>query len=76
LDLVHFDIDYDDRRRRLVYLTKTGDEEVARLKAAEPAICAAYDGLSREVGADIMAVVERLDAALDERSMAERLKAP
>ncbi|ESQ92048.1 hypothetical protein ABAC460_03880 [Asticcacaulis sp. AC460] len=76
LDLVHFDIDYDDRRRRLVYLTEAGQVEVARLKAAEPALCAAYDGLSAEVGADVMAVVERLDAALDKRSMAERLKTP
>ncbi|WP_157138953.1 MarR family winged helix-turn-helix transcriptional regulator [Asticcacaulis biprosthecium] len=75
LDLVQFEIDYDDRRRRLVYLTSAGQAEVERLKAAEPAICAAYDGLSREVGADLLDVIERLDAALAERSMAERLKA-
>ncbi len=75
LDLVRFSQDEGDRRKRLVFLTPKGAEEVARLRAAQPAIIAAYKALSDEVGVDLVALSNRLDGALNRQTFESRLYA-
>ena len=75
LDLVRFAHDDSDRRKRLVFLTQAGEAEVARLRAAQPVITEAYHGLSREVGVDLITLVDRLDMALGRQTFEQRLYA-
>lgn len=75
LKLVYFCMDESDRRRRLIYLTPEGEAEAAQIRAALPAICAAYAELSAEADVDLMAVIDRLDAAMARRPFLQRLRA-
>lgn len=73
LHLVEFRHDENDRRRRLIFLTEMGEDEVAKLALALPVIRAAYTELGREAGVDLTGVVDRLDTALERRTFRQRL---
>lgn len=73
LGLVTFCADDDDRRRRLVFLTEAGEGEITKLDVAEPVIRATYAALSEQIGVDLLAMVDRLDAALDDIAFSKRL---
>jgi DNA-binding MarR family transcriptional regulator len=63
----------DDRRVRIVSLTAAGREEAARLQAFLPRLQASYSHLFEEVGIDLHRTVLDATAALQERSLADRL---
>ncbi len=63
-----------DRRQRLLRLSREGESAVARLEPLWSEIRAATAELAAESGHDVIRVVADLEARLDERSMAERLR--
>jgi DNA-binding MarR family transcriptional regulator len=67
--------DANDRRRRLIELTPRGREEADRVEAAAEVIGEAYRTLSAEIGADLLDLVSRVDAACAETSFRDRLRA-
>src|SRR5438128_2708573 len=64
LGLVGQEADPRDARRRLISLTAEGLAEAGRLEAATAVIDRAYGELSEEVGVDLLALTEALDAAV------------
>lgn len=63
-----------DRRQRLLRLSRDGERAVARLRPLWDEIRAATADLAAESGHDIIGVIAAVEARLDERSMAERLR--
>jgi DNA-binding MarR family transcriptional regulator len=75
LGLVRFEADSADRRRRLVYLTREGEGEVRHIRAAMPAITAAYASIGADAGIDLWAMLNDVNATLGDKSCLERLRA-
>lgn len=73
LGFVRQDSDPADGRRRLLSLTPEGMAEAARLEAAMQVIAAAYAEISGDVGVDLLALVEAIEAACAHEPMAVRL---
>lgn len=65
-------IDPADRRRRVIRLTKLGVERVAQAMPVWDAIRCAQEQLITESGVDILQIIERLEIAVQERSIFER----
>jgi ribosomal protein S18 acetylase RimI-like enzyme len=63
-----------DRRQRLLRLSRAGERAVARLRPLWDEIRAATSELAAESGHDVIGVIAAVEAKLDERSMAERLR--
>ena len=71
--LVEDGADQRDRRRRLLRLTAKGRATAEALRPAWAATEAAAAGLLEEAETDLLAALERLEAALARRSYAERI---
>lgn len=71
--LVALGTDPTDARRRPVWLTSAGRREAARIARALAAMEEAFAGLSDEVGADVLALVGRVEEAVVSDSMPARL---
>ena len=63
-----------DRRQRLLRLSRDGERAVTRLQPLWAEIRAATAELAAESGHDVIGVIAAVEARLDERSMAERLR--
>jgi len=74
IGLVQVAKDATDGRKRAVSLTSKGRAEVERIRAACVPIAKVYDELSAEVGVDLMAMVERLEAAEASDCFPDRLR--
>lgn len=72
--VVHVVGDPADRRRRLIELTPTGRGQAEAIRAASRVITAAYQALSAEIGVDLLAMVEHLEAAGDRLPFPQRLR--
>ncbi|MDP8917073.1 MAG: MarR family transcriptional regulator [Pseudomonadota bacterium] len=66
--------DPEDGRRRLATLTKAGLLEAQRVEAAAEVIGRAFETLFAEVGADLLDLVSRTEAACEARPFDERLR--
>jgi DNA-binding MarR family transcriptional regulator len=75
LGLVRADQDPADGRRRPLSLTQAGRAQAARLGDVNHALARAYGELFAEAGANALAAVEQLEAALRGRSLLTRLAA-
>ncbi|UCC78878.1 MAG: MarR family transcriptional regulator [Candidatus Zixiibacteriota bacterium] len=65
----------EDRRRRHLFLTKKGEKTVARLEPIWEAFKQAADEACGEYGNDFWESIRKIEQALDERSMYERIVA-
>jgi DNA-binding MarR family transcriptional regulator len=74
-DMARLEDDPDDKRRRRVVLTKAGLAEAERLQAFIPNLDAAFRAMFEEVGIDAYEGVIGSTAALDTRSLEDRVKA-
>jgi DNA-binding MarR family transcriptional regulator len=74
LGFVKVERDPGDARRRLVTLTKSGIECAEKIQRATKRIGEAYREVCAEIGVDLIAVAEKLEAACRLRPMAERLR--
>ncbi|MBA3677951.1 MAG: MarR family transcriptional regulator [Sphingosinicella sp.] len=72
--LVKVSDDPADGRRRIVKLTAKGRDQVNAIRLASETIAQAYRDLSDEIGVDLLATIERLEAAMRSRSFPDRLR--
>lgn len=73
LGLVTFQTDAEDARRKDLVPTDKARREAAMVRAFNAQLAAMYDDLFAEIDCPLIAVLDRLDAALDARSIAERM---
>jgi DNA-binding MarR family transcriptional regulator len=73
--IVRSKADPTDARRRLVALTPSGQKRVTTLRPLWDAITQATQQLCREAAPDLLNRIDRVEAALDARSMRERILA-
>lgn len=73
-DLVVETVDTGDRRRRRVTLSESGQQLCRRLSEVWGKIREANRDLLAETGIDLLGQLDRIEAALDERSMAARVR--
>lgn len=64
--------DPTDRRRRILYLTRKGEELVDRLMPVWAALEQAGEALNAEAG-DVVRLLKRLEAALERQSIVDRV---
>jgi DNA-binding MarR family transcriptional regulator len=62
-----------DQRRRLIVLTPEGKRQAERLIDLSRIAADAYRTLGEEIGVDLLAMFERLEAAIANRSIEQRL---
>ena len=62
-----------DARRRLVAPTRKGLRQAAQLRAFNVRLGKMFDALFEEIGAPVIEILDRLDAALESVPIAERL---
>jgi len=72
--LVTSEADHTDRRRHLIFLTDKGHSLATRLGPVWQAFEAAAEEVDAEAG-NVVAALDRLDAALAERSLFDRIRA-
>ena len=65
--------DPDDSRRKQLFVTEKGREEAAALRAFNVRTAAMLGALFEEIGCDLIATLDRLDAALAATPIARRL---
>lgn len=75
LGLIQHRSDDADARRRLFQLTADGAAQLAKFEECTVLICAAYAGLSAEVG-DVRHLVDRTTDALNARPLDKRITFP
>jgi len=73
--LVRDESDRKDNRRRLIALTAKGEAEAERIVAFLAAVGRTFEAMFEEAGSDLLAALERFEAAAEERPIAERLEA-
>lgn len=73
LGLVTIETDPDDARRRLLVRTDKARREAAILREFNARLSAVFDGLCAEIRCPLIAVLDRLDVALDSAPIADRL---
>lgn len=73
LGLVTIVADPEDARRRSLVLTEKAYREAKMIRAFNVRVNAMFDALFAEIGCPLMTVLDRLDAALDATSIAERM---
>jgi DNA-binding MarR family transcriptional regulator len=73
--LVEDRADPRDQRRRLIALTAKGEAEAERFDAFLKRIAQTFEAMFRETGADLFESLERFEAAVEARPIAERLEA-
>lgn len=67
-------IDPDDGRRKILRLTPAGAEQFARLQEQLAKAARAFAALFEEIQCDLPAITRRAAAALDDRSLLERVQ--
>ena len=72
--LVENESDPADQRRRLIRLTPRGMEEADRLLQFNRLLDSTLEELFDDAGSDLLAVVERFEAALERQSLRDRLE--
>ncbi len=72
--LVRSTVDPNDARRRTIQLTNSGSELLGKMRPIWDAFDAAAIQLDRDAG-QVLASIERLEEALNEKSMFERIQA-
>jgi len=73
LGLLATAIDPADRRRTIVSLTQAGREEVAKIRAAEEAVTAAYTALESETGVNLLDRIAAWESGLAQQSLFVRI---
>jgi DNA-binding MarR family transcriptional regulator len=68
-------LDSGDGRRRLLAATAKGREQAAKIRAFNSRLATVFDSLFAEIDCPLIAVLERLDRALEAVPIAERLSA-
>ena len=76
LGLVTIDVDPDDARRRRLVPTDKAHREATVVRALHVRLNSLFDALFAEIDCPVIAMLDRLDAALDAVSIAERLASP
>ena len=75
LGLVEIEDDPDDARRRQLVTTEKARREAAAIRAFNARLSTVFDQLFAEVDSPLVAVLDRLDAALDANPIAARMAA-
>ena len=75
LGLVEIKVDPEDARRRQLVPTEKGRREAAAVRAFNTRLAAMFDGLFAEIDSPLVAVLDRLDAALATMPIAARMTA-
>lgn len=67
--------DFSDQRKRLLKLSAKGQQLVKKMSAIWDRIKSANDELLNEATGDLLSTLDKVESALDEQSMYERVKA-
>lgn len=71
---VQIDPDPADKRRKIVSLTPAGREQAALFRRLNMLLETTFQELFGETGTDLIEALNRLEAAIEKRSIAERVK--